>query len=85
MPRFRHTFTSSLSLRWTDMHLKRFKRETVKEALRAVREELGPDALILSTRVVSAPGMPVRIRRSCVSFMQPPLMPGAPGKPNMGM
>jgi flagellar biosynthesis protein FlhF len=39
------------------MHLKRFKRETVKEALRAVREELGPDALILSTRIVSAPGM----------------------------
>jgi flagellar biosynthesis protein FlhF len=39
------------------MHLKRFKRETVKEALRAVREELGADALILSTRVVAAPGM----------------------------
>ena len=29
----------------------------MKEALRAVREELGPDALILSTRVVAAPGM----------------------------
>jgi flagellar biosynthesis protein FlhF len=39
------------------MHLKRFRRETVKEALRAVREELGPDALVLSTRVVAAPGM----------------------------
>jgi len=39
------------------MHLKRFKRETVKDALRAVREELGPDALILSTRVVAAPGV----------------------------
>ena len=39
------------------MHLKRFRRETVKEALRAVREELGPDALILSTRVVAAPGV----------------------------
>jgi flagellar biosynthesis protein FlhF len=39
------------------MHLKRFRRETVKEALRAVREELGPDALVLSTRVVAAPGV----------------------------
>src|SRR5688572_21598459 len=39
------------------MHLKRFRAETVKEALRAVREELGPDALVLSTRVVSAPGV----------------------------
>ena len=39
------------------MHLKRFRAQTVKEALRAVREELGPDALVLSTRVVSAPGM----------------------------
>ena len=39
------------------MHLKRYRRETVKDALRAVREELGPDALVLSTRVVAAPGM----------------------------
>ena len=39
------------------MHLKRYRRETVKEALRAVREELGPGALILSTRMIAAPGM----------------------------
>jgi flagellar biosynthesis protein FlhF len=39
------------------MHLKRYRRETVKEALRAVREDLGPDALVLSTRLVAAPGM----------------------------
>lgn len=39
------------------MHLKRYRRETIKEALRAVREELGPDALVLSTRVVAAPGI----------------------------
>jgi flagellar biosynthesis protein FlhF len=39
------------------MHLKRYRRETVKEALRAVREELGPDALILSTRMVAATGV----------------------------
>lgn len=39
------------------MHLRRYRRETVKEAFRAVREELGPDALILSTRMVAAPGI----------------------------
>jgi flagellar biosynthesis protein FlhF len=39
------------------MHLKRYRRETVKEALRAVREDLGPNALILSTRMVSARGV----------------------------
>ena len=39
------------------MHLKRYRRETVKEALRAVREDLGPDALVLSTRMVAAPGV----------------------------
>jgi flagellar biosynthesis protein FlhF len=39
------------------MHLKRYKRETVQDALRAVREELGPTALVLSTRVVAASGV----------------------------
>jgi flagellar biosynthesis protein FlhF len=39
------------------MHVKRFRRETVKEALRDAREALGPDALVLSTRVVAAPGV----------------------------
>jgi flagellar biosynthesis protein FlhF len=39
------------------MHLKRYRRETVKEALRAVREDLGPNALILSTRMVAAMGV----------------------------
>jgi flagellar biosynthesis protein FlhF len=39
------------------MHLKRYRRETVKDALRAVREELGPDALVLSTRTVTATGV----------------------------
>ena len=38
------------------MHLKRYQRQTVKEALRAVREDLGPEALVLSTRLVAAPG-----------------------------
>ncbi len=39
------------------MHLKRYQRKTVKEALRAAREELGPDAIVLSTREVSAGGL----------------------------
>jgi flagellar biosynthesis protein FlhF len=36
------------------MHLKRYRSETVKDALRAVRAELGPDALVLSSRTVLA-------------------------------
>jgi len=39
------------------MHLKRYRRETVQEALRAVREDLGPDALVLSTRTVPMRGL----------------------------
>jgi flagellar biosynthesis protein FlhF len=39
------------------MHLKRFCRPTVREALKAVRDELGPGALVLSTRVVRSPGI----------------------------
>jgi flagellar biosynthesis protein FlhF len=39
------------------MHLKRYRRPTVKEALRAVREDLGPNALVLSTAMVPALGM----------------------------
>ena len=38
------------------MHLKRYQRQTVQEALRAVRADLGPDALVLFTRLVSTPG-----------------------------
>jgi flagellar biosynthesis protein FlhF len=39
------------------MHLKRYRRKTLQEALRAVRDELGPDALVLSTREVLADGV----------------------------
>jgi flagellar biosynthesis protein FlhF len=39
------------------MHLKRYRRDTMSEALRAVREELGPDALVLSTHVVRTGGL----------------------------
>jgi flagellar biosynthesis protein FlhF len=38
------------------MHVKRVFRPTVREALAAAREELGPGALVLSTELVPAPG-----------------------------
>lgn len=39
------------------MHLKKYRRPTVKDALRAVREELGPAALVLSTELVPSAGV----------------------------
>src|SRR5689334_14147282 len=39
------------------MHLKRYRRENVQEALRAVKEDLGPYALLLSTQEVRAAGV----------------------------
>jgi flagellar biosynthesis protein FlhF len=38
------------------MHVKRLYRTTVRDALTAAREELGPGALVLSTEFVPAPG-----------------------------
>ena len=38
------------------MNLKRFRGETVREALERARGELGPDALVLSTQLVPASG-----------------------------
>jgi flagellar biosynthesis protein FlhF len=39
------------------MHLKRYRSATVREALAQARAELGPDALVLSTRLVSVRGL----------------------------
>jgi len=39
------------------MQLQRYRGETVQEALRAVRENLGSEAILISTRVVRAPGL----------------------------
>lgn len=39
------------------MYFKRYRRPTVREALAAVRADLGPDALVLSTRIVDARGV----------------------------
>ena len=38
------------------MNLKRFRGETVREALERARGELGPQALVLSTQLVPASG-----------------------------
>jgi flagellar biosynthesis protein FlhF len=38
------------------MHLKRYRGKTLKDALRAVRQDLGPNALVLSTQVVQDRG-----------------------------
>lgn len=38
------------------MHLKRFRATNVRDALRAVRQELGPKALVLSTTMVQVRG-----------------------------
>ena len=38
------------------MHVKRLYRPSVREALAAARQELGPGALVLSTELVPAPG-----------------------------
>jgi flagellar biosynthesis protein FlhF len=38
------------------MHLKRYRGKTLKDALRAVRQDLGPHALVLSTQVVQDRG-----------------------------
>jgi flagellar biosynthesis protein FlhF len=38
------------------MHYRKYRAGSVRDALRAVREELGPDALVLSTSMVPLPG-----------------------------
>ena len=38
------------------MHLKRFRDATVRDALAAVKRDLGPDALVMSTRMVPVRG-----------------------------
>ena len=38
------------------MYLRRFRSTNVRDALRAARQELGPDALVLATELVTAGG-----------------------------
>ena len=38
------------------MKLRKFKAESMREALARVKEELGPDALIIATKPVKGPG-----------------------------
>lgn len=70
------------------MYLKRFRQPTVAEALAAVKRELGPDALVLSTELVAAGGWrgvvgarDVQITAAAeraVSGARPPLSPARP-------
>jgi hypothetical protein len=39
----------------TDMHLNRYQRQTVQEALRAMRADLGPATVVLLAWIVPAP------------------------------
>ena len=47
------------------MYLKRYRTRSVKEALGLIREDLGPSALVLSTRLVARDGW-----RGCVGFQE---------------
>jgi flagellar biosynthesis protein FlhF len=58
------------------MKIKKFEAAEISEALRAIRDELGPDAVILSTREIgrNEPGAPVRRRvevTAAVEFFPP--------------
>ncbi len=72
------------------MHLKRYRMPTVREALAAVRADLGPDALVLSTRLVAKRGIPgwlgarevevtAAAARPSVSETRPPAAPPRQG------
>ncbi len=50
------------------MHVKRFYNSTVREALAAAKAEFGPDALVLSTELVAAPGWRGWIGRRVVAL-----------------
>jgi len=68
------------------MHLKRFHAATMDEALRLVRQELGPEAVILHTKTVSRGAASALARRQAVEVVaalddDPARPPGAAGRP----
>ncbi|ODS53928.1 MAG: hypothetical protein ABS36_12045 [Acidobacteria bacterium SCN 69-37] len=68
------------------MHVKRVYRPTVREALAEVRAQLGPDALVLSTELVPAPGwrgwLGTRVVRLTAAAERPePLVETPPSTP----
>ena len=60
------------------MHVKRVYQPTVREALAEVRAQLGPDALVLSTELVPAPGWRGWLGRRVVRLTAAAERPDAP-------
>lgn len=58
------------------MQVKEFRQPTVREAFRAIREELGPDALVLASDMVSARGW-----RGWLGLREVRVTAGAPAGP----
>src|SRR3989338_9012141 len=55
------------------MHIRRFTAPTVKEALAAIKAELGPDALILGTKKLK--GGPAFMHEVTAAIEHEPVMP----------
>lgn len=62
------------------MHVKRVYQATVREALAEVRAQLGPDALVLSTELVPAPGWRGWVGRRVVRLTAAAERPGLAGE-----
>jgi flagellar biosynthesis protein FlhF len=60
------------------MHVKRVYQPTVREALAEVRAQLGPDALVLSTELVPAPGWRGWLGKRVVRLTAAAERPGQP-------
>jgi flagellar biosynthesis GTPase FlhF len=60
------------------MQLKRYQAQTVKDALSVVREGLGPDALVPTTRPVAAPGPKGSFSSRLVELTAAATRPSAP-------
>ena len=66
------------------MQIKRFEAKDMQEALRQVKETLGPEAIILSTQKIRRPSLPYRpgggAKVEVVAAIDPPETPPAPSR-----
>lgn len=62
------------------MKIKKFEAAEISEALRAIREELGPDAVILSTREIARNGAGAPVRRRVEVTAAVEFSPREPGR-----